>query len=84
MKRAFQCITDGLFNGLASKYYHYTSFETCYKILESNDIWMSDIHYLNDTTEILSCKCKVFLQHKDLSHIKVEKSELPYRSLKKR
>ena len=57
MKRAFQCITDGLFNGLASKYYHYTSFETCYKILESNDIWMSDIHYLNDTTEILSCKC---------------------------
>lgn len=56
MRKAFQYITDGLFSKLASKYYHYTSFEACYNIIESNDIWMSDIHYLNDTTEILSCK----------------------------
>lgn len=68
MKKVFQCITNGLFNSLSSKYYHYTSFEACYNILESNDIWMTDIHYLNDTAEILSCKRRV-LQRIERSEI---------------
>lgn len=42
-------------NGL-KKCYHYTSLKACYDIINTNDLWMSDIRYLNDYQEIISCK----------------------------
>lgn len=71
MYTALECITEGLVNGLTSKYYHYTSLQACYGIIESNDLWMSDIRYLNDTKEILSCKRKALQKiggNKDRKH----------------
>ena len=69
MYTAFECITGGFVNGLASKYYHYTTLQACYQIIENNDLWMSDIRYLNDTKEILSCKQKVMQK---IGNIKVQ------------
>lgn len=40
----------------AKKCYHYTSLKACYEIINTNDLWMSDIRYLNDYQEIISCK----------------------------
>jgi hypothetical protein len=32
---------------------HYTSLATLPKILEKNDLWLTDVEYCNDTTEVL-------------------------------
>ena len=31
--------------------YHYTSLETLTKVLESNELWLTDVRFLNDHTE---------------------------------
>lgn len=46
-------------NGI-KKCYHYTSLKACYEIINTNDLWLSDIGYLNDYQEIISCKNRVF------------------------
>ena len=32
-------------------YYHYTSMESCYNIITSRQIWMTDYRFLNDKNE---------------------------------
>lgn len=59
MYSAFQCITKPYLKELSSKYYHYTTLDACCNILKSNDLWMSNVRYLNDSTEIQYCKKQV-------------------------
>ena len=48
-------------------YYHYTSMESCYNIITSRQIWMTDYRFLNDKNELKQA-IKLFVSLCDKSH----------------